>query len=41
VEEALRFALTKDAVHAFTLGMESRDELNDNLERIARISQEA
>ncbi len=41
VEEALRFALTKDAVHAFTLGMESRDELKDNLERIARISQEA
>jgi aryl-alcohol dehydrogenase-like predicted oxidoreductase len=41
IDEALRFALTKDAVHAFTIGMESRDELKDHLDRIPKISQQA
>jgi len=38
VDEALRFTLTKDVVHAFTIGMESRDEFRDNLERIPKAS---
>jgi aryl-alcohol dehydrogenase-like predicted oxidoreductase len=38
VDEALRFTLTKDVVHAFTIGMESRDEFRDNLQRIPRAS---
>jgi len=41
VDEALRFAVTKDAVHAFTIGVESRDELKDLLERIPKVSQPA
>lgn len=41
VDEALRFALTKDAVHAFTIGVESRAELKDLLERIPKVSQPA
>ncbi len=38
VDEALRFTLTKDVVHAFTIGMESREEFKDNLERIPKAS---
>jgi aryl-alcohol dehydrogenase-like predicted oxidoreductase len=41
VDEALRFAVTKDAVHAFTIGVESRAELKDLLERIPKVSQPA
>jgi predicted aldo/keto reductase-like oxidoreductase len=41
VDEALRYALTKDAVHAFTVGVESRNELKDLLERIPKVSQPA
>jgi aryl-alcohol dehydrogenase-like predicted oxidoreductase len=41
VDEALRFAVTKDLVHAFTIGVESRDELKDLLERIPKVSQPA
>jgi predicted aldo/keto reductase-like oxidoreductase len=41
VDEALRFAVTKDAVHAFTIGVESRDELKDLLDRIPKVSQPA
>jgi hypothetical protein len=41
VDEALRFAVTKDAVHAFTIGVESRDELKDLLARIPKVSQPA
>jgi aryl-alcohol dehydrogenase-like predicted oxidoreductase len=41
VDEALRFAVTKDAVHCFTVGMESRDELKDIIARIPKVSQPA
>jgi len=41
VDEALRYALTKNAVHAFTVGVESRNELKDLLERIPKASQPA
>jgi predicted aldo/keto reductase-like oxidoreductase len=40
-DEALRFAVTKDAVHCFTIGCESRAEFMDNLNRIAKVSQPA
>ncbi len=39
VDEALRFAVTKDAVHCFTIGCESRAEFQDNFARIAKVSQ--
>ena len=39
VDEALRFAVTKDAVHCFTLGCESRAEFEGNFARIAKVSQ--
>jgi aryl-alcohol dehydrogenase-like predicted oxidoreductase len=39
VDEALRFAVTKDAVHCFTIGCESRAELEGNFARIAKVSQ--
>jgi aryl-alcohol dehydrogenase-like predicted oxidoreductase len=38
VDEALRFAVTKDAVHCFTLGCESRAEFQGNFARIAKVS---
>lgn len=41
VDEALRFTLTKGAVDAFTIGMESRAELKDMQERIVKNSQPA
>jgi aryl-alcohol dehydrogenase-like predicted oxidoreductase len=41
VDDALRFATTKDAVHCFTIGCESRAEFEDNFERIAKVSQPA
>jgi predicted aldo/keto reductase-like oxidoreductase len=41
VDEALRFAVTKDAVHCFTLGCESRAEFEGNFARIAKVSQPA
>jgi predicted aldo/keto reductase-like oxidoreductase len=41
VDEALRFAVTKDAVHCFTIGCESRAEFQDNFGRIAKVSQPA
>ena len=41
IDEALRFAVTKDAVHCFTVGIESRDELKDLIQRIPRVSQPA
>ena len=41
VDEALRFAVTKDAVHSFTIGVESRDELKDLIARIPKVSQPA
>jgi predicted aldo/keto reductase-like oxidoreductase len=40
-DEALRFAVTQDAVHCFTIGCESREEFMDNLNRIAKVSQPA
>jgi 1-deoxyxylulose-5-phosphate synthase len=40
-DEALRFAATKDAVHAFTVGCESREEFKDNFDAIPRVSQQA
>jgi aryl-alcohol dehydrogenase-like predicted oxidoreductase len=39
VDEALRFAVTKDAVHCFTIGCESRPEFEGNFARIAKVSQ--
>ena len=41
VDEALRFAVTKDAVHCFTIGCESRAEFEGNFARIAKVSQPA
>ena len=41
VDEALRFAATKDAVHCFTIGCESRDEFKDIFNRIPKLSQPA
>ena len=41
VDEALRFALTQNAVDCFTIGMESRAELKDIRERIVKNSQPA
>jgi len=41
LDEALRFAVTKDIVHCFTIGCESREEFLDNLSRIAKVSQPA
>ena len=39
VDEALRFAVTKEAVHCFTIGCESRAEFEGNFARIAKVSQ--
>jgi predicted aldo/keto reductase-like oxidoreductase len=41
MDEALRFAVTQDAVHCFTIGCESRAEFMDNFSRIAKVSQPA
>jgi hypothetical protein len=41
LDEALRFAVTKDAVHCFTIGCESRAEFQDNFDRIPKVSQPA
>jgi aryl-alcohol dehydrogenase-like predicted oxidoreductase len=41
VDDALRFAATKDAVHCFTIGTESRAEFKDNFDRIPKVSQPA
>ena len=41
LDEALRFAVTKDVVHCFTIGCESRAEFEDNFARIAKVSQPA
>jgi aryl-alcohol dehydrogenase-like predicted oxidoreductase len=38
LEEALRFAVTKDAVHCFTIGCESRAEFEGNFARITKVS---
>ncbi len=41
LDDALRFAATKDAVHCFTIGCESRAEFNDNFDRIPKLSQQS
>ena len=41
VDDALRFVVTKDPVDAFTIGVESRDDLKDILEPIPKVSQPA
>ncbi len=41
VEDALRFAATKDAVHCFTIGTESREEFHKNFDIIPKVSQPA
>ncbi len=41
LDDAFRFAVTKDAVHCFTVGTESRKEFEDNFARVARVSQPA
>jgi aryl-alcohol dehydrogenase-like predicted oxidoreductase len=38
VDDALRFTLTKDVVNAFTVGVESKDELKDLMARIPKAS---
>ena len=38
VDKALRFTFAKDVVNAFTIGVESRDELRDLMERIPKAS---
>ena len=39
LDDALRFAVTKDLVHCFSIGCESRAEFLDNFTRIAKVSQ--
>jgi aryl-alcohol dehydrogenase-like predicted oxidoreductase len=39
LDDALRFAVTRDAVHCFTIGCESRAEFMDNFTRIPKVSQ--
>jgi predicted aldo/keto reductase-like oxidoreductase len=39
LDAALRFAVTKDLVHCFSIGCESRAEFLDNFARIAKVSQ--
>jgi aryl-alcohol dehydrogenase-like predicted oxidoreductase len=41
VDEALRFAVTKDAVHCFTIGCESKEQFLENFNRIEKVSQSA
>jgi len=41
LDDALRFAVTRDLVHAFTVGVESKDDLKDLLARIPKVSQPA
>ena len=41
VDEALRFMVTKDAAHCFTIGCESRAQVLDNIARIAKAAQPA
>jgi len=41
LDDAFRFAVTRDAVHCFTVGTESRAEFHDNFDRIPRVSQPA
>jgi predicted aldo/keto reductase-like oxidoreductase len=38
-DEALRYAVTRDIVHCFTIGCESRAEFQDNFARIPKVSQ--
>jgi aryl-alcohol dehydrogenase-like predicted oxidoreductase len=37
-DDALRYALTKDALHAFSIGCESLKEVEDNIARIAKLA---
>ena len=37
VDEALRFAVTKDAVHCFTIGCESRAQFEENFSRVEKV----
>jgi predicted aldo/keto reductase-like oxidoreductase len=39
IDDALRFAVTKDLVHCFSIGCESRAEFLDNFNRIPKVSQ--
>ena len=39
LDDALRFVVTKDLVHCFSIGCESRAEFLDNFDRIAKVSQ--
>jgi predicted aldo/keto reductase-like oxidoreductase len=41
LDDALRFAVTKDLVHCFSIGCESRAEFLDNFNRIPKVSQPA
>jgi aryl-alcohol dehydrogenase-like predicted oxidoreductase len=39
-DEALLFALNKSPAHSFTIGCESREEFQDNIDRIEKLSQQ-
>ena len=39
VDEALLFALNKSPAHCFSIGCESKDEVKDNIARVAKLSQ--
>jgi aryl-alcohol dehydrogenase-like predicted oxidoreductase len=39
VDEALLFALNKSPAHCFSIGCESKEEVKDNIDRIAKLSQ--
>ena len=41
LDDALRYAATKDAVDCFTIGCESREEFKDDFDRIPKVSQPA
>ncbi len=41
LDDAFRYAVTKDAAHCFTVGTESRAEFKDNFDRVPRVSQPA
>jgi hypothetical protein len=41
VDEALLFALTKSPAHSFTIGCESKEQVKENIDRIAKLAVKA
>jgi hypothetical protein len=37
LDEAILFALNKSPAHCFTIGCESKEEVKDNIDRIAKL----